>query len=52
MKNRFLGLLLLGTLTAFAPLSGFAQETPQKVVTIEGVTEYRLANGQIGRAHV
>ena len=40
MKTRFIGLLLL--LAAFA---GFAAETPQKVVSIEGVTEYRLANG-------
>ncbi len=43
MKNRLLGLLLL--FAAFAPFPGFAQETPQKVVTIEGVTEYRLSNG-------
>jgi len=40
MKNRFLGFLLL----LFA-CAGFAAETPQKVVSIEGVTEYRLANG-------
>jgi zinc protease len=40
MKTRFIGLLLL--LAAFA---GFAAETPQKVISIEGVTEYRLANG-------
>ena len=40
MKTRFIGLLLL--LAAFA---GFAAETPQKIVSIEGVTEYRLANG-------
>jgi zinc protease len=43
MKNRLLGFLLL--FATFAPLPGFAQEMPQKVVTIEGVTEYRLANG-------
>ena len=43
MKNHHFGLLFL--FTAFVPLPGFAQETPQKVVTIEGVTEYRLANG-------
>src|SRR6185295_3182019 len=40
MKTRFIGLLLL--LAAFA---GFAADTPRKVVSIEGVTEYRLANG-------
>ncbi|MSQ64268.1 MAG: insulinase family protein [Betaproteobacteria bacterium] len=40
MKTRFIGLLLL--LAAFA---GFAAETPQKIISIEGVTEYRLANG-------
>ena len=40
MKTRFIGLLLL--LAAFA---GIAAETPQKIVSIEGVTEYRLANG-------
>ena len=40
MKSRFIGLLLL--LAAFA---GFAAETPQKTVSIEGVSEYRLANG-------
>jgi len=40
MKNRLLGLLIL----LFA-CAGFAAETPQKVVSIEGVTEYRLANG-------
>ena len=28
-----------------AGFSGYAAETPQKVVSIEGVTEYRLANG-------
>jgi zinc protease len=43
MKNRLLGLLSL-LFTAFVPFA-LAQETPQKVVTIEGVTEYRLANG-------
>jgi zinc protease len=40
MKTRLIGLLLL--LAAFASL---AAEIPQKVVSIEGVTEYRLANG-------
>ncbi|MEK6245488.1 MAG: pitrilysin family protein [Pseudomonadota bacterium] len=40
MKTRCIGLLLL--LAAFASL---AAEIPQKVVSIEGVTEYRLANG-------
>ncbi len=40
MKTRFIGLLLL--LAAFA---GFAAEIPQKIVSIEGVTEHRLANG-------
>ncbi len=38
--RRLLALLLL----CFA-LPGAAAELPQKVVTIEGVTEYRLANG-------
>jgi len=40
MKTRFIGLLLL-----FAAVAGFAAETPRKVISIEGVTEYRLANG-------
>jgi zinc protease len=40
MKTRFIGLLLL-----LASFAGFAAETPRKVISIEGVTEYRLANG-------
>ena len=40
MKARFIGLLL-----SLAACTGFAAETPQKIVSIEGVTEYRLANG-------
>jgi zinc protease len=40
MKMRLVGLLML-----LASFAGFAQETPRKVVSIEGVTEYRLANG-------
>jgi len=40
MKTRFVGLLFL-----FAAVAGFAAETPQRIVSIEGVTEYRLANG-------
>lgn len=41
MKTRFIaGLLLL-----FAACAGIAAETPSKVASIEGVTEYRLANG-------
>ena len=38
--NRLLAFLLL----CFA-LPGLAAELPQKTVSIEGVTEYRLANG-------
>ena len=44
MKTRLIGLLFL-CLSTFVPFTGFAAETPQKVVSIEGVTEYRLANG-------
>jgi len=40
MKSRFIGLLLL-----LASVAGIAAETPRKVISIEGVTEYRLANG-------
>ena len=40
MKTRCIGLLLW-----LAACVGFAAETPQKIVAIEGVTEYRLANG-------
>jgi zinc protease len=40
MKTRLIGLLLL--IVTFAAL---AAETPRKVISIEGVTEYRLANG-------
>ncbi|MEO8144530.1 MAG: pitrilysin family protein [Betaproteobacteria bacterium] len=40
MKTRFIGLLLW-----LAACAGVAAETPQKIVAIEGVTEYRLANG-------
>jgi zinc protease len=40
MKIRFIGLLLL--LAAFA---GHTAEIAQKIVSLEGVTEYRLANG-------
>ncbi|MGH8765838.1 MAG: M16 family metallopeptidase, partial [Burkholderiales bacterium] len=40
MLTRFAALLLL-----CLSLATFAAETPQKVTTIEGVTEYRLANG-------
>jgi len=40
MKRCFIGLLLL-----LCALAGIAAETPQKVESIEGVTEYRLANG-------
>ena len=40
MKARFIAVLLL--LFSFA---ASAAETPRKVVSIEGVTEYRLANG-------
>jgi zinc protease len=40
MKSRLIGLLL-----SLAACAGFAAETPQKIVSIEGVTEYRLANG-------
>jgi zinc protease len=40
MKTRLIGLLLM-----LAALAGYAAETPRKIVSIEGVTEYRLANG-------
>jgi len=40
MKTRLIALLLL-----LAACAGAIAETPQKVITIEGVTEYRLANG-------
>src|SRR4029077_8769206 len=36
---------LLGWLFMLASFAGIAQEVPQKVISIEGVTEYRLANG-------
>jgi zinc protease len=44
MKTRLIGLLFL-CFAPFLPFTGFAAETPRKVVSIEGVTEYRLANG-------
>jgi zinc protease len=40
VKTRFIGLLLM-----LVAAAGFAAEAPRKIVTIEGVTEYRLANG-------
>ena len=40
MKTRCIGLLLL-----LATFACFAAEVPQKITSIEGVTEYRLANG-------
>ena len=40
MKMRFAGLILF-----FFAFSIFGQELPTKIVSIEGVTEYRLANG-------
>src|SRR4029079_1206968 len=40
MKTRLIALLLL-----LAACAGAIAETPQKVISIEGVTEYRLANG-------
>src|SRR5262245_34227156 len=37
--------LVLGCLTWFAGLAYPAESSPKKLVTIEGITEYRLGNG-------
>src|SRR5207248_3511162 len=45
--RRSAALVLMGLLTFFAPSAAFAETpaTPTKVVTVEGITEYRLDNG-------
>ena len=46
MRLRFCEMMLFGSLLLTCPgLSVWAQTTPEKVVTVEGVTEYKFPNG-------
>lgn len=46
MRLRFCEMMLFGSLLLTCPgLSAWAKTTPEKVVTVEGVTEYKFPNG-------